>query len=101
MKIKSLFCCLMAFFIFTGNLHAAEKTTGNGAVIASSVAAGGTAIATGAAASTMSGAVIMSTLATVGAGSAAVGVGVVAAAPIAVGATVYAVWRWCTDDDDE
>ena len=82
-------------------LHAAEKTTGNGAVKAGTVAAGGTAIATGVVASTMSGAAMMSTLATVGAGSAAVGVGVVASAPIAIGTAVFVVWRWCTDDDDD
>ena len=45
-------------------------------------------------ASTMSGATIMTTIATVGAGSAAVGIGVVATAPIAVGLAVYTVCEW-------
>ena len=101
MKMKSLVCCLLAFFMFTGNLYAAETAAVNNAEIAGSVAAGGTALAAGAAASTMSGATIMTTLASIGAGSAAAGIGVVAAAPIAVGAVVYAVWHWCSDDDKD
>ncbi len=63
---------------------------------AAAVAATGTAVATGIAASTMSGAAMMSTAATIGCGSAAVGIGVVATAPIAVGAAVYFAWKWAT-----
>ena len=91
-----------ALVMFSQSSHAADCSNDHtGAVIAGSVAGGASAVGLGATATTMSGAVIMSTLATAGAGSAAVGIGVIAAVPLAIGASVYGLWYWLSGDDED
>lgn len=61
------------------------------------VAAGTTVAGTVAAASGASAAAITGTIATIGGGSLVAGLGVVAAAPVAIGAAAYGLWKWLKD----
>ncbi|WP_308538604.1 hypothetical protein [uncultured Neisseria sp.] len=67
------------------------------AKVAGSVSGVGTAAGIGTAASTMSASAITGTLATIGGGSMAVGIGIVAAAPLAVGAITYGLYSLFDD----
>ena len=58
----------------------------------------GTVAGIGVAAAGSSAAAMTSTLATIGCGSMAAGIGVVAAAPLAVGGIVYGLWKLFSDD---
>jgi hypothetical protein len=65
---------------------------------AGAVGATGTVAGIGVAAAGSSAAAMTGTLATIGCGSMAAGIGVVAAAPLAVGGIVYGLWKWLADD---
>ncbi|MDX8413968.1 MAG: hypothetical protein R8J85_07760 [Mariprofundales bacterium] len=101
--MKNIFIIvIIALFSITGEAMAADTSSAiddNGAVIAGAATAGATVVGTGALAATASAATITSTLAAVGAGSMAIGIGVVAAVPIIAGGSAYMAYKWFTSDD--
>lgn len=103
MKLSRLIKVLaLIMVLFSGNAFAQEKdhaSVDENAAIAGGAAATATVVGMGAAASTVSGATIVSAIAAAGAGTMAVGIVVITAAPIAIGASAYAAYKWFESDD--
>ena len=93
--MKALSILTVVFFMIVSNAAFAENkekiAIDKDAAIAGGTAAGATVVGAGVAASTVSAATITGTIAAIGGGSMAVGIGVVAAVPILVGGAVYGI----------
>lgn len=99
-KAALLFCLVCSTHSIAEERLPTPNADSSGSEKAALAAGGVTAAGIGVAASTVSAATITSTLAVVGGGSMAVGVGVVAAVPLVVGAAAYGLWSWMSDDEE-